>query len=155
MTLPKNLEVARQAKLRPLKEIAAGIGIGEHLLEPYGEGVAKIKLAAIEELADRPKAKYVVVTAITPTPLGEGKTTTTVGLGQAFKHIGRRATIAVRQPSMGPTFGIKGGAAGGGHSQVIPMELLNLHLTGDMHAVTAAHNLLSAMVDNSLHQANP
>src|ERR687897_842443 len=155
MTLPKNLEVARQAKLRPLNEIAAEIGIGEHLLEPYGENVAKIKLQAIEELADRPKAKYVVVTAITPTPLGEGKTTTTVGLGQAFKHIGKRATIAIRQPSMGPTFGIKGGAAGGGYSQVIPMELLNLHLTGDMHAVTAAHNLLTAMVDNSLQQRNP
>src|ERR687894_431647 len=152
MTLPKNLEVARQAKLRPLKEIAAGIGIGEHLLEPYGEGVAKIKLDAIEELSDRPKAKYVVVSAITPTPLGEGKTTTTVGLGQAFSHIGKKATVAVRQPSMGPTFGIKGGAAGGGHSQVVPMEMLNLHLTGDNHAVTAAHNLLAAMIDNHVHQ---
>jgi formate--tetrahydrofolate ligase len=117
--------------------------------------VAKIKLAAIDQLRDRPRAKYVVVTAITPTPLGEGKTTTTVGLGQAFKHIGKKATIAIRQPSMGPTFGIKGGAAGGGYSQVVPMELLNLHLTGDMHAVTAAHNLLAAMVDNSLHQRNP
>ena len=99
-------------------------------------------------------AKYVVVTAITPTPLGEGKTTTTVGLGQAMKHIGKKAVISLRQPSMGPTFGIKGGAAGGGYSQVIPMELLNLHLTGDFHAVTAAHNLLSAMVDNHLHQGN-
>ena len=125
-----------------------------HLLEPYGEQVAKIKLSAIEELADAPKAKYVVVTAVTPTPLGEGKTTTTVGLGQAFKHIGKRATIAIRQPSMGPTFGIKGGAAGGGYSQVVPMEILNLHLTGDMHAVTAAHNLLSAMIDNHLYQGN-
>jgi formate--tetrahydrofolate ligase len=109
---------------------------------------------AIEELKDRPKAKYVVVTAITPTPLGEGKTTTTVGLGMAMKHIGKKAVISLRQPSMGPTFGIKGGAAGGGYSQVIPMELLNLHLTGDFHAVTAAHNLLSAMVDNHLHQGN-
>ena len=116
--------------------------------------LAKIRLEAIEELADRPKAKYVVVTAITPTPLGEGKTTTTVGLGMAMKHIGKQATISLRQPSMGPTFGIKGGAAGGGYSQVIPMELLNLHLTGDFHAVTAAHNLLSAMVDNHLHQGN-
>ncbi len=116
--------------------------------------LAKIRLDAIDELADRPKAKYVVVTAITPTPLGEGKTTTTVGLGQAMKHIGKRSVIALRQPSMGPTFGIKGGAAGGGYSQVIPMELLNLHLTGDFHAVTAAHNLLSAMLDNHLHQGN-
>jgi formate--tetrahydrofolate ligase len=114
----------------------------------------KIKLDAIEELADRPTAKYVVVSAITPTPLGEGKTTTTVGLGQGFRHIGKRATIAIRQPSMGPTFGIKGGAAGGGYSQVVPMEVLNLHLTGDMHAVTAAHNMLAAMIDNHLFQGN-
>jgi formate--tetrahydrofolate ligase len=154
MTLPKNLEVARQAKLEPLIEVAAQIGVGKHLLEPYGEGVAKIKLDAIEELADRPKAKYVVVSAITPTPLGEGKTTTTVGLGQAFKHIGRTATVAVRQASMGPVFGIKGGAAGGGYSQVVPMEALNLHLTGDIHAVTEAHNQLAAMIDNHLYQGN-
>jgi formate--tetrahydrofolate ligase len=151
MTIPKNLEVARKAKLAPLEEIAASIGIGKHLLEPYGEGVAKIKLDAIEELEDRPRAKYVVVSAITPTPLGEGKTTTTVGLGQAFKHIGKTATVAVRQASMGPVFGIKGGAAGGGYSQVVPMEMLNLHLTGDIHAVTAANNLLAAMVDNHIH----
>jgi formate--tetrahydrofolate ligase len=154
MTLPKNLDVARQAKLLPLNEVAAEIGIGEHLLEPYGEGVAKIKLDAIEELADRPKAKYVVISAITPTPLGEGKTTTTVGLGQAFKHIGKTATVAVRQASMGPVFGIKGGAAGGGYSQVVPMETLNLHLTGDIHAVTEAHNQLAAMIDNHLYQGN-
>src|SRR5918995_33496 len=154
MTLQKNLEVARKAKLQPLNEIAAEIGIGEHLLEPYGEGVAKIKLDAIEELADRPKAKYVVVSAITPTPLGEGKTTTTVGLGQAFKHIGKTATVTVRQASMGPVFGIKGGAAGGGYSQVVPMETLNLHLTGDIHAVTEANNQLAAMIDNHLYQGN-
>ena len=154
MTLPKNLEVARKAKLKPLTEIAAGMGIGEHLLEPYGEGVAKIKLDAIEELADLPRAKYVVVSAITPTPLGEGKTTTTVGLGQAFKHIGKTATVAVRQASMGPVFGIKGDAAGGGYSQVVPMEALNLHLTGDIHAVTEAHNQLAAMIDNHLYQGN-
>ena len=151
MTIPKNLEVARKAKLAPLEEIGASIGIGKHLLEPYGEGVAKIKLDAIEELEDRPRAKYVVVSAITPTPLGEGKTTTTVGLGQAFKHIGKTATVAVRQASMGPVFGIKGGAAGGGYSQVVPMEMLNLHLTGDIHAVTAAHNQLAAMIDNHIH----
>ena len=151
-TFPSDLEIARQAKLKALPEIADGMGIGEHLLEPYGDSVAKIKLEAIEELEDRPLAKYVVVSAITPTPLGEGKTTTTVGLGQAFKHIGKRATVAVRQPAMGPTFGIKGGAAGGGYSQVVPMEMLNLHLTGDTHAVTAAHNLLAAMLDNHVHQ---
>jgi formate--tetrahydrofolate ligase len=154
MTIPKNLEVARRAKLEPLKEVAAQIGIEEHLLEPYGESVAKIKLQAIEELSGRPKAKYVVVSAITPTPLGEGKTTTTVGLGQAFKHIGKTATVAVRQASMGPVFGIKGGAAGGGYSQVVPMEALNLHLTGDIHAVTEAHNQLAAMIDNHLYQGN-
>jgi formate--tetrahydrofolate ligase len=154
MTLPKNLEVARRAKLEPLNEIGAEIGIGEHLLEPYGEGVAKIKLEAIEELAGRPKAKYVVVSGMTPTPLGEGKTTTTVGLGQAFKHIGKTATVTVRQASMGPVFGIKGGAAGGGYSQVVPMEALNLHLTGDTHAVTEANNQLAAMIDNHLYQGN-
>jgi formate--tetrahydrofolate ligase len=154
MTLPKNLEVARKARLQPLNEIAVEIGIGEHLLEPYGAGVAKIKLDAIEELAERPKARYVVVSAITPTPLGEGKTTTTVGLGQAFKHIGKTATVAVRQASMGPVFGIKGGAAGGGYSQVVPMEALNLHLTGDIHAVTEANNQLAAMIDNHLYQGN-
>ena len=154
MPFPSDLEIARAGSPLPLTEIAAQMGIGEHLLEPYGRELAKISLEAIGELKDRPKAKYVVVTAITPTPLGEGKTTTTVGLGQAMKHIGRKAVISLRQPSMGPTFGIKGGAAGGGYSQVIPMELLNLHLTGDFHAVTAAHNLLAAMVDNHLHQGN-
>jgi formate--tetrahydrofolate ligase len=154
MPFPSDLEIARKAMLKPLDDIASEIGIGPNLLEPYGESVMKIKLAAIGELADRPPAKYVVVTAITPTPLGEGKTTTTVGLGQGFKHIGKRAMVTIRQPSMGPTFGIKGGAAGGGYSQVVPMEVLNLHLTGDMHAVTAAHNMLSAMVDNHLYQGN-
>jgi formate--tetrahydrofolate ligase len=150
-----DLAIARGATLKPLDEVAGSMGIDPRFLEPYGDSVAKIKLGAIEDMADRPRAKYVVVSAITPTPLGEGKTTTTVGLGQAFGHIGKRATITIRQPSMGPTFGIKGGAAGGGYSQVVPMETLNLHLTGDMHAVTAAHNLLTAMVDNSLHQRNP
>ncbi len=154
MAFPSDLDIAQAAQLKPLGDIAAEMGIGPHLLEPHGDDVAKIRLGAIEELADRPRARYVVVSAITPTPLGEGKTTTTVGLGQAMSHIGRKATIAVRQPSMGPTFGIKGGAAGGGYSQVVPMELLNLHLTGDFHAVTAAHNLLSALVDNHLHHGN-
>ena len=151
VTFPTDLDIARRARLLPMPEIAAKMGIGPHLLEPYGYDVAKIRLDAIDELADRPKAKYVVVSAITPTPLGEGKTTTTVGLGQALSYIGKRATVAIRQPSMGPTFGIKGGAAGGGYSQVVPMERLNLHLTGDTHAITAAHNLLAAMIDNQIH----
>jgi formate--tetrahydrofolate ligase len=154
MTFPSDLEIARSGKLKPIDDIASAMGIGPHLLEHYGTDVAKIKLEAIETLQDRPKAKYVVVSAVTPTPLGEGKTTTTVGLGQGFSHINKKATVAVRQPSMGPTFGIKGGAAGGGYSQVIPMERLNLHLTGDMHAVTAAHNLLSAMIDNHVHHSD-
>src|ERR1700750_2756304 len=154
MAFPSDLEIARGAALKPLEDIADAMGIASHLLEPHGEEVMKIKLEASAELAGQPAARYVVVSAITPTPLGEGKTTTTVGLGQGFKHIGKRATVGIRQPSMGPTFGIKGGAAGGGYSQVIPMELLNLHLTGDFHAVTAAHNLLSAMIDNHLHQGN-
>ena len=154
MSFPSDLQIAQGAALKPLGDVAAAMGIGTHLLEAYGEHVAKIKLSAIDELADRPKAKYVVVSAVTPTPLGEGKTTTTVGLGQALCEIGRQATVAIRQPSMGPTFGIKGGAAGGGYSQVVPMEVLNLHLTGDFHAVTAAHNLLSAVLDNHLYQGN-
>lgn len=154
MSFPSDLEIASKANLKPLTEIAASAGIPTECLEQYGTGAAKITLDAVEKMADRPKAKYVVVSAITPTPLGEGKTTTTVGLGQAFQHIGSSATIAIRQPSMGPTFGIKGGAAGGGYSQVVPMELFNLHLTGDMHAVTAAHNLCSAMVDAHLYHGN-
>src|SRR5918997_5445452 len=155
MTFPtrftSDLQIVREARLKPLEDIADEMSIGPHLLEPYGDAVAKIKLEAIEELEDRPRAKYVWVPAIPPTPLGEGKTTTTVGLGQAFKHIGKRATVAIRQPSMGPTFGIKGGAAGGGYSQVVPMETFNLHLTGDNHAVTAAHNMLAAIIDNHIH----
>jgi formate--tetrahydrofolate ligase len=154
MAMPTALEIARHATLKPINEIADEIGIPPWLTERHGEHVAKIDLRAIDELKDRPKAKYVVVTAITPTPLGEGKTTTTIGLGQAFGHIGKKATIAIRQASMGPTFGIKGGAAGGGYSQAVPFELLNLHLTGDMHAVTAAHNQLAAMVDNHLYLGN-
>jgi len=154
MSFPSDLEIASQASLKPLADIAGSAGIPADCLEPYGSGAAKVTLNAIEQMADRPKAKYVVVSAITPTPLGEGKTTTTVGLGQAFAHIGSTATIAIRQPSMGPTFGIKGGAAGGGYSQVVPMELFNLHLTGDMHAVTAAHNLCAAMVDAHVFHGN-
>ncbi len=154
MSFPSDLEIANEAVLRPLSEIASEAGIPADSLEMYGKGAAKIPLEVIEEMSGRPRAAYVVVSAITPTPLGEGKTTTTVGLGQAFQYIGKSATIAIRQPSMGPTFGIKGGAAGGGYSQVVPMELFNLHLTGDMHAVTAAHNLCSAMVDAHLYHGN-
>ncbi len=154
MSIPSDLEIASQAQLRPLSDVASSMGIPLDNLELYGTGSAKIQLEAIEELSQRPTAKYVVVSAITPTPLGEGKTTTTVGLGQAFSHIGKSATIAIRQPSMGPTFGIKGGAAGGGYSQVVPMELFNLHLTGDMHAVTAAHNMCAAVLDAHLFHGN-
>ncbi len=154
MGFPSDLEIAGTARLKPLADIAGASGIPLECLEPYGSGAAKIGLDAIGKMADRPRAKYVVVSAITPTPLGEGKTTTTVGLGMGFSHIDKRATIAIRQPSMGPTFGIKGGAAGGGYSQVVPMELLNLHLTGDMHAVTAAHNMCSAALDAHLYHGN-
>ena len=154
MGFPSDLEIASQATLSPLADIATASGIPPEHLEPYGRGAAKIQLEAIEKMADRPTAKYVVVSAITPTPLGEGKTTTTVGLGMGFSHIGKRGVIAIRQPSMGPTFGIKGGAAGGGYSQVVPMELLNLHLTGDMHAVTAAHNMCSAALDAHIYHGN-
>lgn len=152
--LPSDLEIARSATLRPPAEVAADMGIGENLLEPYGRQVAKVDLAAVEALAERPAGKYVVVTAITPTPFGEGKTTTAVGLAQGLAREGSRPVLALRQPSLGPVFGIKGGAAGGGHSQVVPMETLNLHLTGDFHAVTAAHDLLAAMVSNHLHHGN-
>ena len=151
---PTALDIARKATLLPITAVAGAIGINEDLLQPYGEYVAKLKLGTIDGLADRPRARYVVVTAVTPTPLGEGKTTTTLGLAQGMHHVGQRATAAIRQASMGPTFGIKGGAAGGGYSQAAPFEALNLHLTGDMHAVTSAHNTLAAMVDNHLYQGN-
>ncbi|WP_404383006.1 formate--tetrahydrofolate ligase [Knoellia locipacati] len=151
---PSDLAIARAAHLEPIEAVAEAAGIPLDRLEPYGRHVAKIHLGAEQDLADRPRARYVVITAITPTPLGEGKTTTAVGLAQGLAQLGHRATLALRQPSMGPTFGIKGGAAGAGFSQVLPMETLNLHLTGDFHAVTAAHNLLSAMLDNHLHHGN-
>jgi formate--tetrahydrofolate ligase len=146
-----SLEIAQNAKLKHIHEIAEQMGLGPDDLDIYGSPyVAKLRLEALDKLRDRPNGKYVVVTAITPTPLGEGKTTTLVGLGQAMQHIGKRGIIALRQPSQGPTFGIKGGAAGGGYAQVVPMETFNLHLTGDIHAVTAANNLLAAMIDNRL-----
>ncbi|MGP8066032.1 MAG: formate--tetrahydrofolate ligase [Acidimicrobiales bacterium] len=148
------LEIARQAELKPIEKIASQMGIRRHLLEHYGEYVAKIKLDAIDELADGPRARYVVVSAVSPTPFGEGKTTMTIGLGQAMRLLGKRATVTIRQGSMGPTFGIKGAAAGGGYSQAVPFETLVLNLTGDMHAVTAAHNMLAAILDNHIYQGN-
>ncbi|MEZ4866729.1 MAG: formate--tetrahydrofolate ligase [Caldilineaceae bacterium] len=152
--VPSDIEIAQAATLAPIEAIAEKMGLARQDIELYGENMAKVKLEAIEKLQTKPNAKYVVVTAVTPTPLGEGKSTTTVGLGQALHHVGKTATIAIRQPSQGPTFGIKGGAAGGGYSQVIPMEQFNLHMTGDIHAITAANNLLAAMIDNHIYQGN-
>jgi methylenetetrahydrofolate dehydrogenase (NADP+)/methenyltetrahydrofolate cyclohydrolase/formyltetrahydrofolate synthetase len=146
--VPGDIEIAQSADLRPIVEIAAGLGLSEKDLDLYGRFKAKIHLDVLGRVADRPLGRYVDVTAITPTPLGEGKTTTTVGLCQALgSHLGRKVVTVVRQPSMGPTFGIKGGAAGGGYSQIVPMEDFNLHLTGDIHAVTVAHDLLAAAID--------
>jgi formate--tetrahydrofolate ligase len=151
-----SLQIAQRASLKPIQQIADDMGLTPDDFDLYGSPyVAKLRLEALDKLKDRPNAKYILVTAINPTPLGEGKSTTTVGLGQAMKHIGKRGVIALRQPSQGPTFGIKGGAAGGGYSQVVPMETFNLHLTGDIHAVTAANNLLAAMIDNRLMRDNP
>ena len=156
MTFPSDLDIARAVTPRPIVDIASDLGIHPDELELYGPTKAKVTLGAITRLeAERPRGKYVVVTAITPTPLGEGKSTTTVGLAQGLNHIGHRASVNIRQPSLGPVFGIKGGAAGGGYSQVIPMEDFNLHLTGDVHAIGAAHNLAGAFIDNSLHHKNP
>jgi formate--tetrahydrofolate ligase len=151
--MPTDLEIARTAKLRPIEEVAADMGIPSDAVEHYGREMAKISLGAIPAMG-APRAKYVLVTATNPTPLGEGKTTTAVGLAQGFKYIDRQAVVTLRQPSLGPTFGIKGGAAGGGYSQVVPMEEMNLHLTGDFHAVTAANNLISALIDNHIYQGN-
>ncbi len=152
---PSDLEIARSVRPRPILEVARDLGLRDDEIELYGPAKAKVTLAAIERLeAERPRGKYVVVTAITPTPLGEGKSTTTVGLAQGLNHIGKKAAVDIRQPSLGPVFGIKGGAAGGGYSQVIPMEDFNLHLTGDVHAIGAAHNLAGAFIDNHLHHRN-
>lgn len=151
-----DLEIAQKATPKHVSEIAGLMGLAADDLDIYGSPyVGKLRLDVLKKLEDRPNAKYIDVSAVTPTPLGEGKSTTLVGLGQAMKHIGKRSVIAMRQPSQGPTFGIKGGAAGGGYAQVIPMETFNLHLTGDIHAVTAANNLLAAMIDNKLMRGNP
>ncbi len=148
--MKSDLEIAREATLQPIEDIGAQAGLLPEELEPYGRHMAKVSLSAIDRLADRPQAKYVVVTAITPTPLGEGKTVNTIGLSLGLGKRGHKVVTCIRQPSMGPLFGIKGGAAGGGYSQVVPMESFNLHLTGDIHAVQAAHNLMAAHVDSSI-----
>lgn len=149
-----DIEIAQSAKMLPAAQIAAELGIDCEQIEPYGKYIAKLSDELYESLKSRQDGKLVLVTAINPTPAGEGKTTTTVGLGQAMKKIGRKAVIALREPSLGPVFGIKGGAAGGGYAQVVPMEEINLHFTGDMHAITAANNLLCAVIDNHLQQGN-
>jgi len=152
--MPSDIEIAHAARLRPIAEIAAESGIESQELDLYGRHKAKVSLGVTSRLRERPNGRYVLVTAITPTPLGEGKTLTTVGLGQALRSIGHSAFSCIRQPSLGPVFGIKGGAAGGGLSQVVPMEDINLHLTGDVHALTAAHNLGAAFIDNHIYHAN-
>ncbi|MGI6413770.1 MAG: formate--tetrahydrofolate ligase [Syntrophomonadaceae bacterium] len=152
--MKSDIEIAQEANIKPIREIADSIGLKEDDIDLYGKYKAKLSLDVWERIKDNPSGKLVLVTAINPTPAGEGKTTTTVGLGQALNRIGRKAIIALREPSLGPSFGIKGGAAGGGYSQVIPMEDINLHFTGDIHAVTTAHNLLAAIVDNHIHQGN-
>ena len=153
--MASDLEIARRATLRPITEIAAKYGIEESDLIPYGHHMAKVNLSILDRIEKNPRGKYIDVTAINPTPLGEGKTVTTIGLGLGLNHIGKKAVSTIRQPSMGPVFGIKGGAAGGGNSQVIPMEDFNLHLTGDTHAVGIANNLLAAWVDTTILMGNP
>jgi formate--tetrahydrofolate ligase len=152
--MDSDVEIARRAKLKPVNEIGAKLGVPAEALIPYGHTKAKISAAYLKSLHDRPDGDLVLVTAMNPTPAGEGKTTTTVGLGDALTRIGKRAVIALREPSLGPCFGQKGGATGGGMSQVVPMEDINLHFTGDFHAITAAHNLLAAMLDNHIHWGN-
>jgi formate--tetrahydrofolate ligase len=154
MALLRDLEIAQRATLRKIEDVAAELGIRRDELELYGDYKAKVKLEVLDRLTDRPMGKYIDVTAITPTPLGEGKTVTTVGLAQSLCHIGKKAFVCIRQPSLGPVFGIKGGAAGGGYSQIVPMEDFNLHLTGDVHAVSIAHNLAAAFLDNALKRKN-
>ncbi len=151
---PSDIEIAREAKLLPIEEVAARLDISADDLVPYGRNKAKVALSLLPRLEGRPQAKLVLVTAISPTPAGEGKTTTTVGLGDALNRIGKRTVVCLREPSLGPCFGMKGGAAGGGRAQVVPMEDINLHFTGDFHAIGMAHNLLAAMVDNHIHQGN-
>ncbi|MEO6608999.1 MAG: formate--tetrahydrofolate ligase [Aestuariivirga sp.] len=154
MTVKSDIEIAREAKMKPIMEIGKKLGIPEADLVPYGHTKAKVTLSYIDTLAKKPNGKLILVTAINPTPAGEGKTTTTVGLGDGLNSIGKKAIVALREPSLGPCFGMKGGAAGGGYAQIVPMEDINLHFTGDFHAITAAHNLLSAMIDNHIYWGN-
>ena len=149
-----DIEIAQGCQMRPITEVAAAAGLDTEDLELYGRYKAKLSADVWKKTADKPDGKLVLVTAINPTPAGEGKTTTTVGLGEALAKMGKKAMIALREPSLGPVFGIKGGAAGGGYAQVVPMEDINLHFTGDMHAITAANNLLCAMLDNHMQQGN-
>ena len=149
-----DIEIAANAKMRKIEDVARDLGLSRDEIELYGDYKAKISLAAVKNRAGNKKGKLILVTAVNPTPAGEGKTTVTVGLGQALCKIGKNAVIALREPSLGPVFGVKGGAAGGGYSQVVPMEDINLHFTGDIHAVTAANNLLCAMIDNHIYQGN-
>ncbi|WP_377840458.1 formate--tetrahydrofolate ligase [Bosea sp. UC22_33] len=152
--MPTDIEIARVATLQPIATIAEKAGIPSEALSPYGKHIAKIDTQAIPGFQAKPDGKLILVTAISPTPAGEGKTTTTVGLGDGLSRIGKRAMIALREPSLGPSFGMKGGAAGGGYAQVVPMEQINLHFTGDFHAITSAHNLLAAMIDNHVYWGN-
>ena len=145
-----DIQIAQEATLKPIQEIAEKLDLSMDELELYGKYKAKISDEYLERIKDNKDGKLILVTAINPTPAGEGKTTTTVGLGQAFGKLGKKAVIALREPSLGPCFGIKGGAAGGGYAQVVPMEDLNLHFTGDFHAITSANNLLAALLDNAL-----
>ena len=149
-----DIEIAQKNVMEPIIKIADGLGILPEELEQYGHYKAKISLDVLKRLQDKPNGKLVLVTAITPTPAGEGKSTTSIGLAQALNKVGKKAVVALREPSLGPVFGIKGGAAGGGYAQVVPMDDINLHFTGDMHAITAANNLLSAMIDNHIHHGN-
>lgn len=150
-----DIEIAQQTEMEPIVKVAGKLGVGEDDLELYGRYKAKVSSGLWDKIKERRDGKLILVTAITPTPAGEGKTTTSVGLAQALAHLGKKTTLALREPSLGPVFGIKGGAAGGGYSQVVPMEDINVHFTGDFHAITSAHNLLAAMLDNSLQQGNP
>ena len=152
--MKSDIEIAREAEMLPIREIASRLGLDEEEIELYGRYKAKITNSALERLSGRPDGKLVLVTAVNPTPAGEGKTTTTVGIGEAMAKIGKKAVLALREPSLGPVFGVKGGAAGGGYAQAVPMEDINLHFTGDMHAITAANNLLCALLDNHLQQGN-
>jgi formate--tetrahydrofolate ligase len=152
--MQSDIEIARAARLKPIAEIAAKIGAPESALYPFGRYIAKLEYDFIHSLGDRPDGKLILVTAINPTPAGEGKTTTTIGLGDALNRIGKKTMICLREPSLGPCFGLKGGATGGGHAQVVPMDEINLHFTGDFHAITSAHNLLAAMVDNHMYWGN-